>query len=488
MFPTKKNHGNGDLCHRPPPPRTQHPFAILLLLWATAIGMLSYWEMKIFHDLANGTNEKQRHHQPGPLLFAAKASTMNSSSSPSFSSSSSLVQRIVSEGNVDARVGASQSQLMQSTSLESSVKVEFKEGGEEADAEANGRKNNNSNRDPHHKQQTPPLQQQQQQPSASSSTCRPLRDLTSLSTSTVQYPNADRPHFRQNSKYDQCLQFTCEWTNHTHCDTYQPTTIYNDPNKMPCCVHILRDMAHRFDQIMCHLELEYFTSYGMLLGLIRGDRLIPWTSDNDYIVTERTIVALQTLTEEERAVFERHGLSFFFDNFYYRLCVTPSFMGGELAEYWSDEANYKWYPLVHPYADVFIAREEEAEIEEEGLVDEEILDLEFEGGRMEIRDLEEAGVSSNKTVTTAGQQPQQQQQSTSNQSLATALTMVHQLGCAHPMSYYRPAKRIGVYNNSFAVSVPQNAEGVLERVYGPSWRVPDAKKSPHGDTKCKHRK
>jgi hypothetical protein len=36
---------------------------------------------------------------------------------------------------------------------------------------------------------------------------------------------------------------------------------------------------------MCYLGLEYLPAFGMLLGLARSDRLIPWTSDNDYMVS-----------------------------------------------------------------------------------------------------------------------------------------------------------------------------------------------------------
>ena len=82
----------------------------------------------------------------------------------------------------------------------------------------------------------------------------------------------------------------------------------------PCCVHILRDMAKAFDDVMCELGLEYFASYSMVLGLTRADKLIPWTSDNDYTATQQPISALLALSEEEKQVFTKHGISFFFDN------------------------------------------------------------------------------------------------------------------------------------------------------------------------------
>ena len=185
-------------------------------------------------------------------------------------------------------------------------------------------------------------------------------------------------------------------------------------------------MARAIDDAMCELGFEYFASYGMLLGLVRSDRLIPWTSDNDVIVTTQTMSGIEALPPEEKAVFDKHGISLFFDNFYYRVCVTPTFMESKLASSWeaAEAENVdKWYPLVYPYTDIFIAHEEE------GLI-------------------------------------------------------VDELGCAHPSETFRPPLRMGVYGNDFRVSVPRDAEAVLARVYGPQWSTPDANENPHGDTKC----
>lgn len=258
--------------------------------------------------------------------------------------------------------------------------------------------------------------------------CAPPRDVSDMPASRVRYPAADESLGRQNSKYEACLRFECDWTDHDRCDAMTGPTTYDDPSgRPPCCVHILRDMARAFDDAMCSLGLEYFAMYGTLLGLVRNDRLIPWTSDNDYVATERTVAAMYEPDAKE--AFERRGLAFFFDNFYHRVCATPQFMGGALAANWT-KRSWEWYPMVHPYADVFVAREEEV----------------------------------NRTT-----------------------TVVDELGCAHPADDLRPAQRRGAYGNAFRVSAPRNAERVLERLYGTEWRVPDAKKSPHGDTRCKKR-
>ena len=251
--------------------------------------------------------------------------------------------------------------------------------------------------------------------------CRPLRKLKD--TPLVKPAVYETPGYIWLD--NNCLQFQCEWRhNHTQqCDTFDATN-YNGEDP-PCCVHTLRDMAQAFDDVMCILGLEYFTSYGMLLGLIRSDRLIPWTSDNDYIATENTISALMNLSPKEKKVFDDHGLAFFYDGYYFRLCITPKFMKGKLAQKWTTY-TWDWYPMVYPYADVFIAHED----------------------------------------TKSGY-------------------IIDELSCEHPNQRYHPAKRLGVYNNSFSVSVPHDSEAVLESIYGRQWRKPDSKKTPHGDTKCK---
>ncbi|KAL7526578.1 hypothetical protein ACHAWF_001830 [Thalassiosira exigua] len=253
----------------------------------------------------------------------------------------------------------------------------------------------------------------------------PMIDLDSAPYPTEEdvesnlYPTKD-PESPE-SKWNHCLQFTCIWHDYAACDTMAPT-VYNDPDNPPCCVHILRDMAAAFDAVMRTLGFEYYANYGMLLGLMRSDKLIPWTFDNDYVVSNRTLSAMMNLSPEAKGVFDSHGLSFFFDNIYHRVCITPAFKGGALAKLWTT-TSYQWYPLAYPYADIFVADEKGAD-------------------------------------------------------------MVDELGCTHPITEFSPAVRRWVYQDSFEVSIPANAEGILERIYGKEWRVPDANKSPHGDTKC----
>merc|ERR1740139_1826390 len=85
-----------------------------------------------------------------------------------------------------------------------------------------------------------------------------------------------------------CLTFNC--TTSESCDNYLPTN-YDGPDP-PCCASVLRDMARIFDDTMCDLGLDYVAAMGTLLGLVRSDRLIPWTSDNDYLVPPNSMKAM----------------------------------------------------------------------------------------------------------------------------------------------------------------------------------------------------
>jgi len=141
--------------------------------------------------------------------------------------------------------------------------------------------------------------------------------------------------------WSHCLVFKC-LKDEAKCDNIDPTNF--DSPEPPCCTHLLRDMAREFDRVMCYLGLEYIPAYGMLLGLVRGDRVIPWTSDNDYLISTDTLMAMQELWDS--ASHLNHGLGFHMDSFH-RLCITPSFVNGKLT---------RWKTPVDdgiPYADIF---------------------------------------------------------------------------------------------------------------------------------------
>jgi hypothetical protein len=249
-----------------------------------------------------------------------------------------------------------------------------------------------------------------------------IREIPKTNVSEWHLPPG--PRGRKDSAWDQCLRFECQ-KHSPACDSMDQTSYEGD--QPPCCSHVLRDMAKAFDDVMCELGLEYFAAYGTLLGLLRSDKLIPWTIDNDYLVTKDTLSVLFNLTPAHyNATFGKHGLSFFQDRLL-RLCVTPDFVTGKLARWRSKKSGY--YPLILPYSDLFVA------------------------------DVDETGM------------------------------LWDELGCFHPVDDIRPARRQSAYNGTLHVWVPNNGAAVIERVYGRNWRKPDAKKSEHGNTNCdRHRK
>jgi len=123
-----------------------------------------------------------------------------------------------------------------------------------------------------------------------------------------------------------CLRYECNW-DAVACDTFDETN-FGGPNP-PCCVHIMRDMAREFDRVMCQLGLEYFVTFGMLLGFERADKIIPWTTDNDYLMTIDNIMAMIDLWEQADSL--NHGLEIVYD-LLWRVCVGPEFANGQLGD------------------------------------------------------------------------------------------------------------------------------------------------------------
>jgi hypothetical protein len=174
---------------------------------------------------------------------------------------------------------------------------------------------------------------------------------------------------------------------------------------------------------MCSLGLEYFASYGMLLGLTREDRLIPWTADNDYVVSFAVVEEMW----KNRTTFQSIGGLHLLYDYYYKGCATPDFMDGKLAR-WStidEERKTGHYPDFFPYNDFFIG------------------EVKPDGQFMDER------------------------------------------GCSFPVNKMRPVVRKLVYNGTFLVNVPGDAEAIISETFGADWRVPDPNKAHHGGTFCR---
>jgi hypothetical protein len=217
--------------------------------------------------------------------------------------------------------------------------------------------------------------------------------------------------------FPHCLRFQC-MRNISRCDNVLATN-FDGPDP-PCCTHILRDKARYFDRVMCYLGLEYMPSAGMLLGLTRSDRMIPWTADNDFTVSTETMIAMLSLWHTSSHL--EHGMLLFNardKNF--RLCASPSFANGKLLRWKVNGTSKVHFFGTSVYSDFYIG--------------------EYAGENM--------------TVPLLG-------------------------GCVHAASDLRPYVRRSFYNGTLEQYFPNNPENILTQLYGPNWRVPDPRKSNHG--------
>lgn len=225
-------------------------------------------------------------------------------------------------------------------------------------------------------------------------------------------------------RHDGCMRFKCSAAKEAHCQDHYAETDYDHPNNPPCCTHILRDMLKLVDTALGSLDLEYFTVYGTLLGLVRNDHVIPWTADNDFLMS---FAVHEELIRNQDYIREKFGLRLY-KYMYHRVCVAENFMGGKLNRWKSTSMSVpgrKTYIDIFPYSDFFIG------------------DVDPSSGRL-----------------------------------------IDERGCGFDVPVFRPAKRISVYNNTFQVSVPNDFISVLEKEYGPNWKTPDKGSKMHGNTKC----
>lgn len=227
------------------------------------------------------------------------------------------------------------------------------------------------------------------------------------------------------SAWAPCLRFECNW-DVNDCDTYEETNF--DGPKPPCCTHIMRDMARVFDNIMsCELGLEYFVSFGMLLGFERADKIIPWTTDNDYLMTIDNIIAMVDLWNTTATT--THGLQIVYDMLW-RVCVTPEFGNRRLLQ-WQTTNETHYYPSHDDPIRNYVFSD--------------IFDL-YDHNETTMMDIRE---------------------------------------CYHDVKAMRPAVLRTVYNGTVTQSFPANPDSILTTYYGHDWRVP---KTGGGGTHCGRRR
>ena len=247
-----------------------------------------------------------------------------------------------------------------------------------------------------------------------------------------QYPLLDLRNFTKKTKYTGrsidlagCMDFSCN-KDIGKCDTALPTNF--DGTEPPCCTHILRDMARTFDGIMSKLGLEYIVGFSTLLGLVRSDKIIPWTADNDFIIFndgffndgkgDNAMVAMLDLWDNST------GLNFVTWPWPPRLCITKDFGDGKLQRWRINSTGLSTINIWqkgYPYGDVYIMK--------------------------------------NLTDTFIGGEYRK---------------------CKHRYADVFPIERRMVYNRSFALNFPKEPEQLLRRYYGLDWTTPPAQKDAHG--------
>ena len=244
-----------------------------------------------------------------------------------------------------------------------------------------------------------------------------LRDLSHYSTEKVG--DLHEISLSNNLKTSNCLFYVCN-RDAAECDNKLPTNF--DGPKPPCCTHILRDMSRNFDEAMCNLGLDYVVTYGTLLGFRRGDHIIPWTADLDYIIPSKDVA------NEMVALWDTNntGMAHIFQGIN-RMCVTSDFAGGALQRKWRRLAPKNKLNLDSsglPYIDFYV------------------------GSRV-------------------------------------GSTMFQPIkGCTHFFGDVFPTKRELVYNYTFSQNFPANSDQLLRTSYGKDWRTPQKDKNPYGDSRC----
>jgi len=58
----------------------------------------------------------------------------------------------------------------------------------------------------------------------------------------------------------------------------------SEPTDLPCLTELLEEMLFKIVQVLEKHKVVHWITYGTLLGLVRDDRIIPWTIDNDIAI------------------------------------------------------------------------------------------------------------------------------------------------------------------------------------------------------------
>lgn len=193
---------------------------------------------------------------------------------------------------------------------------------------------------------------------------------------------------------------------------------------------------------------DHFAFFGSLLGPTRTGRLLPWTSDNDLYVDEALVRRLSEPKSTLKATLREHGLSVFSDTIFSRLCITTDWQNDALRRHFP--STFKpdcfprlWYPLHFVYTDLFTYHIDAAGVLRGQLSCNFTTDLIFPLRKLPL-----------------------------NYAPANSGSI--------PDGVHLPPPPTLEW-----IAAPHHVRALLERVYGPTWSIPDGRRARHGDSKCR---
>ena len=113
---------------------------------------------------------------------------------------------------------------------------------------------------------------------------------------------------------------------------------------------IEKNMLHKIKKIFEKYDIEYYLTFGTLLGAVRHKDVIPWDDDMDIWVTREGLKKLKNISQDEwgENIIIDYGENLFCD-------FTPRiiYKNAEIKSYEYEEIG-DIYPMKYPFIDIFI--------------------------------------------------------------------------------------------------------------------------------------
>jgi hypothetical protein len=303
-------------------------------------------------------------------------------------------------------------------------------------------------------------------PSGFQTTTLQSRECFRLPTTSraINLPNAT-------SRWSSCATFECSRVGRCDPERYKNKTrfwlqqtfirgdVHSRAASVPCCVHMMRDMAIQVGCVFKQLEIPYFAHYGFLLGLLRGDGIISFTSDIDIAMPEEfyAVAFGGESTKARRALFDAGFVGFDQRGIMGRICFAPHYAGGVLKAYPYRGGKFS-YADTFPYMDVYRELDEPAGVR-------------FPWGTCSPFKREWVLPFGTKNATT--------QKSIHSCCSPTEIQAEHRklgdLSSGLPSCTEVHSPEIGA-----CVPLPRDPVMILNHNYGPNWRIPISTHASHG--------